>query len=97
MYSHRLPPDRQSEIQEKFSSRKEKARDVGFVTGKKNGAVLLTKIAPLFINVADLPRLCMRCSMDTVCELCGLACGSFSLMGMNDRHLKKPCRFIFDL
>ena len=53
-----------------------------------NGAILLTKIAPLFIGGSDLPRLWARCGIDTVCEVCGLACGFFSLMGMNDRHLQ---------
>ena len=32
----RLPPDRRCEIKAEFSSRNEKARDAGFVTGKKN-------------------------------------------------------------
>ena len=85
---HRLPPDRRCEIWEEFSSRNKKARDAGFVTGKKNGAILLTKIAPLFIDGLDLPRLCVRCGMDTVCEVCGSACGFFSLMGIYDRHLQ---------
>ena len=53
---------------------------------KKDGAILLTKIDPLFIGGSDLPRLCVRCSMYKLCDVGGLACGSFSLMGMNDRH-----------
>ena len=107
---------------------------------QKERATFLTKIAPLFSDGSDLPRLCERCGIDTVCEVCGLSCGSFSLMGIydhhlqneknephsenekmtvirkisppihsemiiisvilkwyNDRHLKTPCRFIFDL
>ena len=55
---------------------------------KKDGATLLTKIAPLFVGGSDLPRLWVRCGIDTACEVCGLACGSFSLLGMNDRHFQ---------
>ena len=55
---------------------------------KKDGAILLTKIAPSFIGGSDLPRLWVRCGMDTICEVCGSACGVFSLMGIYDRHLE---------
>ena len=41
----------------KFSSRNKKTRDAGGITDKKDGATLLTKIAPLFIGGSDLPRL----------------------------------------
>ena len=37
---------------------------------------------------SDLPRFWVRCGIDTACEVCGLACGSFSLMGMNDHHFQ---------
>ena len=49
----------------KFSSRNKKARDAGFVTGKKYEATLLTKIAPLSSDDSDLPRLWVQCGMDT--------------------------------
>ena len=58
------------------------------ITGKKDEAILLTKIAPLSIDGSDLPQLWVRCSMDNLCEVSGLACGSFSLMGIYDRHLQ---------
>lgn len=46
------------------------------------------KFAPLSIDGSDLSRLCLRCSMDNVCGVCGLAYGSFSLMGIYDLHLQ---------
>lgn len=49
----------------KFSSRNKKARDAGFVTGKKYEATLLTKIAPLSSDGSDLPRRWVQCGMDT--------------------------------
>ena len=84
----RLPPDRRCEIRAEFSSRNEKARDAGFVTSKKYEAILLTKTAPLFISGSDLPQLWVQRSMDTVCEVCGLACGSLALTGSYDHHLQ---------